>query len=196
MRHLQATVEVLQEFDVEAAAAVRGAAALKEADWKELLRQEGLDPGTKRRAYIKFAAYRLLVQDVQWQFAAFAQVGDDGEFHNALSCLQGIRERFLRGEMSVGLVIMQGLNLFRETHLCYPCSICLLLFFLGHHVDRPDWELANNQNLVDWTGLLYSSGLQSHPQMAADSPGPGEMGLRSTCECPSSRHRLTVHDCH
>ena len=66
-------MEVLQEFDVEAAAAVRGTAALKEADWKELLRQEGLDTGMKRRAYIKFAAYRLLVQDVQWQFASFAQ---------------------------------------------------------------------------------------------------------------------------
>lgn len=65
---------MLQEFDVEAAATVRGTAALKEADWKELLRQEGLDQGMKRRAYIKFAAYRLLVQDVQWQFAAFAQV--------------------------------------------------------------------------------------------------------------------------
>ena len=73
MSRKQATVEVLQEFDVEAAAAVRGTAALKEADWKELLRQEGLDTGMKRRAYIKFAAYRLLVQDVQWQFAAFAQ---------------------------------------------------------------------------------------------------------------------------
>jgi len=67
-------VELLQEFDVEAAAAVRGAAVLKEADWKELLRQEGLDPAMKRRAYIKHASHRLLVHDVHWQFTAFAQV--------------------------------------------------------------------------------------------------------------------------
>lgn len=72
---LQPTLEVLQEFDVEAAAAVRGAAALKEADWRELLQSEGLDPHMRRRAYIKHAVYRLLMHDVSWQFSAFAQVG-------------------------------------------------------------------------------------------------------------------------
>lgn len=74
----QATLEVLQEFDVEAAAGVRGAAALKEAEWRELLAAEELDPQMKRRAYIKHAVHRLLIRDVSWQFAAFAQVGMAG----------------------------------------------------------------------------------------------------------------------
>ena len=72
---MQATLEVLQEFDVEAAAAVRGAAAMRDAEWRQLLAQEGLDPMLKRKAYIRHAVHQLLVADVEWQFLAFAQVG-------------------------------------------------------------------------------------------------------------------------
>ena len=71
----QATIEALQEFDAESAAIVRATAGMKEAEYRHLMTRENLDVSTKRKAYMKYAVRRILVQDVYWQCQAFAQVG-------------------------------------------------------------------------------------------------------------------------
>ena len=69
--HFQATIEALQEFDVEAAAVVRAAGGLKETDWRHLMRMEGFDSSTKRKLYMKFAVKR-------WCWNSFSQPAADG----------------------------------------------------------------------------------------------------------------------
>lgn len=72
---LQATIEALQEFDAESAALIRATASMKESEWRRRMMAEGLDVSTKRKLYMKLSVRRILVHDVQWQFAAFTQVG-------------------------------------------------------------------------------------------------------------------------
>lgn len=72
--HLQATIELLSEFDAELAASVRGVANLRTKEYKQQLAAEGYPADFTRRSYMRYQIKKLLVTDVDWQFEALSQV--------------------------------------------------------------------------------------------------------------------------
>lgn len=71
---MQATIELLSEFDAELAASVRGVANLRTKEYKQQLAAEGYPADFTRRSYMRYQIKKLLVTDVEWQFEALSQV--------------------------------------------------------------------------------------------------------------------------
>ena len=64
------TMELLQEFDPDAARGIRQVETLSDADFTAMVQLEGLSKNTTRRAYVQKSVEDVLVTNVAWQFDA------------------------------------------------------------------------------------------------------------------------------
>jgi hypothetical protein len=72
---MQASLEVLSEFDAELAASVRGALHMSRKEYRELLRAGGYSEDLSRSSYMRWQVKNELVTQVEWHFGALAEVG-------------------------------------------------------------------------------------------------------------------------
>lgn len=63
-------MQILQQHDPDAAAALQNTEQLSNQGYKGLLEAEGLPSTTTREQYMQQAVQHLLVDDVQWQYNA------------------------------------------------------------------------------------------------------------------------------
>jgi hypothetical protein len=71
---MQASLEVLSEFDTDAAASIRNVLHMRENEYRALLDQEGHAVITSRTAYMRQAIQNILVESIDWQFQALSKV--------------------------------------------------------------------------------------------------------------------------
>lgn len=71
---MQATLELLSEFDAELAASVRGVMQMPRQEYREMLKAGGYAEDLSRGSYMRWQIKKELITQVDWQFEALSQV--------------------------------------------------------------------------------------------------------------------------
>lgn len=71
---MQATLDMLRDFDSSAAESIASVLKLSEKDFVVLLENDECPLTMSRKQYIQYAIDEILVNNVHWQFDALAQV--------------------------------------------------------------------------------------------------------------------------